>query len=597
MKKILSLTLLLGVLALLATLLVGNLPVQAASDDSFSGAKGSNPEQTGPPWFDAAWHYRRPVKITSAASLPYYQVLIKLDINNFDFSRADENGADIRFTHSDGTTELKYWREVWDSADHLAYVWVRVPSVANGETTIYIYYGNEAATSASDGNATFDGFDDDWEQFSGEGKQGTGLQPYSQPYSPFDWSVIGATPTASAGILSLGDGSGIKSVTTYQFQAVGMKANYGLSSVDEWIGFINGTSGQRTLISDNKPGNLNDLFLLDSVNGVDFEYVVLPKVGGQNWHGDFHTYELRWTSGQSSADIEHGSSEASSTIPGLVPGNPLPITLYNDTISNGSLLVDWVYVRQYHDPEPTAAVMGEQGLVKLSIGMTDSPDPVRRGVSVTYQLTISNTSSINAPGVVVTDTLPADVELISVEASQGNCEPGTIILCDLQTINANSEALVSVVMNITKEEKVTNLAAVGSPGYELDLSDNYREETTQADWTVPVVNWERPSKNGGLFLTFGGYVTLEASATDAGGIERVEFRYWNHKENEWVTIGSAYTYPFQVQFDSNVLGVNDPYQVFVVAADRAGNVSDPYNPLQRIFIERRLPVFIPVLRK
>jgi hypothetical protein len=37
--------------------------------------------------------------------------------------------------------------------------------------------------------------------------------------------------------------------------------------------------------------------------------------------------------------------------------------------------------------------------------------------------------------------------------------------------------------------------------------------------------------------------------------------------------------------------------MFVVAVDRAGNQSNPYNPLQRIFIERKLPVYIPVIRK
>lgn len=601
MKKFLSLTLSLGLATLLFFIMLGNLPAQAAQDDSSGNDKGFEPEQSGPPWFDSAWHYRRPVIITSDVSLPYYQVLIKLDINNFDFSRAQEGGEDIRFTHSDGTTELKYWVETWDTADHLAYLWVRVPSLANGQTTVYMYYGNEEEPAASDGNATFDGFDDEWDQFEGEGVQPEARSEEftipNQTYSPFDWLVINGDPTASVGMLNLGDGSGIKSTATYQFQAIGMRANYGLSSVDEWIGFINGTTGQRTLISDQVPENINDLFLLDSVNGVDFEYQELPKVGGNNWHGDFHTFELCWQSGLTNAFIDHGASNASSTIPERVPGSALPVTLYNDTTSNSSLLVDWVYVRQYHDPEPVAAVKGEQGLVELSLGITDTPDPVKQGVAVTYQMIISNTSSINAPGVVITDTLPADVELVSVDSSQGSCEPGTIILCDLETINSNSQASVSVVLNITKEVMVTNIAAVGSPGYELNLSDNTREETTQADWTAPLANWEKPVKNGGIYLTFGGSITLEASAADAHGIDRVEFRLWDHKNSQWVTVGIAKSFPYQAQFDSRILEVNELYQMFVIAVDQAGNASDPYNPVQRIFVERMLPVFIPVLRK
>jgi hypothetical protein len=199
--------------------------------------------------------------------------------------------------------------------------------------------------------------------------------------------------------------------------------------------------------------------------------------------------------------------------------------------------------------------------------------------------------------VVLTDTLPANVQLLSVEPTQGTCEPGTIILCDLNLINANGQARVTVVVSATMEGHLTNLAAIGSPGFELNLSDNYAEEDTLVDWTPPVVNWEQPAKNGGTSITFGGLVTLEASATDAGGIGWVEFKLWDHINNKWISLGKAYSYPYQVQFDSSILAVNDLYQMFVLAVDRAGNASNPYDPLQRILIERRLSVFLPLMRK
>jgi hypothetical protein len=103
--------------------MVSSAPVSAASPViPISGLGKSKPEQSEPQWFDEAWHYRRPVIISnSGATLPYYQVLIKLDINNFDFSHTKSDGADIRFTHSDGTTELKFWIESWDSPNRLAY--------------------------------------------------------------------------------------------------------------------------------------------------------------------------------------------------------------------------------------------------------------------------------------------------------------------------------------------------------------------------------------------------------------------------------------------------------------------------------------------
>ncbi|RLI95726.1 MAG: hypothetical protein DRP00_06380, partial [Candidatus Aenigmatarchaeota archaeon] len=73
---------------------------------------------------------------------------------------------DIRFTDSDGTTLLSYWVE--EKIDNeRAIIWVKIPSIPPSPetTTIYIYYGNTAVTSASDGSATFplwfDDFDDD----------------------------------------------------------------------------------------------------------------------------------------------------------------------------------------------------------------------------------------------------------------------------------------------------------------------------------------------------------------------------------------------------------------------------------------------------
>ena len=489
MKKILSLTIPPGLVVILFIIILSYVPAAASAGSPTSVGEKNRTEQGGPPWFDEAWHYRRAVVISNGGtSLSYYQVLIKLDINNFVFSRAKPDGTDIRFTHSDGTTELKFWIESWDNLNRLAYVWVRVPSVSPGDTTIYLYYGNPEASSAGDGNSTFDSFDDDW-MFDREGSNPSVEPPIHQTtdevYSPFDWQVISGTPEVIAGMLNLADGTGIKSTSSYQYRAVGMRANYSLNSTDEWIGFINGTSGQRTLISDNKTGNVDDIYLLDTVNGSDFDYIVLPKLDEENWHGNYHVYELRWELGQSRGDIDHGASSASSNLPGLVPNVSLPVTLYNDTDSGGTLQVDWVYVRQYRYPEPTSSVEGEQGLVELSIKDIDYPDPVRKDEKLTYQLTIANSSSINAPGVVVTDTLPGNVQIGSIIPSQGSCEPGSVVLCDLNIISANTAATITIVVTPTVEGVITNTVAVGSQGYELDLSDNSSIESTIVEFYAP----------------------------------------------------------------------------------------------------------------
>ncbi len=584
---------------------------RGAVEEQTRPQESQNTEAGGPPWYlNPAWHYRRLVVISNSGNyLPYYQVLIRLDINNFDFNHARTDGADIRVTHANGTTDLSFWIESWDSSKRLANIWVNVPGVPQGEMPIYLYYGNTdpSVQPASDGNATFDAFDDNWDQFHGEGMPSAGasstLLAQDQPDSPFAWTVINNPPSVNSGILTVPDGSGIKS-STYQNQAMGMKTNYGLNSLDEYIGFyVNSSNKQWSIVSDNKPGNVNDIFMINTVNGIDFEYAVFPKYNGQNWHGEFHVYELRWKAGQTSGNIDHGES-ITSTLSARVPNIPLPVTIYNDTTVSSSLLVDWIYLRQYRDPEPQADPRSEQGLVELGISVVDEPDPVGKNTRITYHLTISNTSEINALGVVVTDTLPANTQFASVSSSQGSCEGGSIVLCDLYSIYAFSEAHVTIEVTPTLAGEMINAAATGSPGFELNTGNNYAEEKTLVDWTVPVVNWEKPVPNGGLYLAFGGKVTLEASASDNDQVAKVEFRLWDHRcgvgnppPGCWVSIGYDTTYPYQVQFNTSVLAVNDPYQVFVVGVDRAGNVSNPYSPLQRIFIERRLPVFMPVIRK
>jgi len=65
--------------------------------------------------------------------------------------------GDIRFTASDGITELSYWMEEKVDGDYAKF-WVKM--LPANKTVIYIYYGNEYATTTSDGKNTFPVFYD-----------------------------------------------------------------------------------------------------------------------------------------------------------------------------------------------------------------------------------------------------------------------------------------------------------------------------------------------------------------------------------------------------------------------------------------------------
>lgn len=67
--------------------------------------------------------------------------------------------TDLRFTAADGITALPYWVESKTDSDQ-ALVWVRVDAIPTAGASIFVYYGNAAAASASDGAATFLWWDD-----------------------------------------------------------------------------------------------------------------------------------------------------------------------------------------------------------------------------------------------------------------------------------------------------------------------------------------------------------------------------------------------------------------------------------------------------
>ena len=119
-------------------------------------------------WYDNAWTHRMPLDISNetGAELVDFQVEVNLG-SSFDFSKVNADGSDIRFTPVGSSEELSFWIELWDAVGNQATVWVKIPSIPAGGTSINMYYGNPAATSASNGTATFRFFDD----FSAAGTQ------------------------------------------------------------------------------------------------------------------------------------------------------------------------------------------------------------------------------------------------------------------------------------------------------------------------------------------------------------------------------------------------------------------------------------------
>ncbi len=111
----------------------------------------------------AQWAERRPITVLNpnAGEIRDYQVRIALDASNFDFTQSQPAGGDLRVTDDSGTKQLSFYIEQFDAAAQEGVVWVKVPQVpANGETTLYLYSGNNTADTLSSGRRTFEMFDE-----------------------------------------------------------------------------------------------------------------------------------------------------------------------------------------------------------------------------------------------------------------------------------------------------------------------------------------------------------------------------------------------------------------------------------------------------
>ncbi len=96
----------------------------------------------------ADWQYYRIITITNPNPYDYSNIQVKIvfDSSNFDFSKANPDGSDLRFL-DENLNQLYYWIQKWDPVSENGVVWVKIPYIqANGEARIYVLYGNPSAS-------------------------------------------------------------------------------------------------------------------------------------------------------------------------------------------------------------------------------------------------------------------------------------------------------------------------------------------------------------------------------------------------------------------------------------------------------------------
>lgn len=114
----------------------------------------------------SGYGYRKQITINGSTAGAQTNYQIKLTVHKGSGSdsaghvylnnHCQDDFDDIRFTKSDGSTELDHWQESYVSATSAVF-WIEFDSIpaSPDDTNFYIYYDNSGASSGSDGDDTF----------------------------------------------------------------------------------------------------------------------------------------------------------------------------------------------------------------------------------------------------------------------------------------------------------------------------------------------------------------------------------------------------------------------------------------------------------
>ena len=139
-------------------------------------------------------------------------------------------------------------------------------------------------------------------------------------------------------------------------------------------------------------------------------------------------------------------------------------------LANGTVINSGAPVIDCNETSPvsgTAITTTAQSAPSLSIAMTDSPDPVAAGATLTYTLSYANNGNANATGVVLTDSVPASTTFVS--ATGGGSLSGGVVTWNLGTLATGASGSVQVTVLVASP--LTNGTVIGSGAYAIDCNE------------------------------------------------------------------------------------------------------------------------------
>ena len=249
--------------------------------------------------------------------------------------------SDVRFTSSDGSTELSYWLESKTDSSTATF-WVKVPSIPTTGSIIYMYYSNASVSSTANGDNTFELFDD----FTG-----TSLNTAK-------WTETGVAGTVGSSMYS-------ESPNGNSFQGIYSKNTFG-------IGYAYRSKGNGNVASGNYPtwgfvttANAHQASAQYSGSGTGAtggkfadsasEFIV---TGLTSTTGTNYTFDVFRDTASCVVKINDANMVTSTGIT-KVTADLLPAAIFGYGTSSAHN-TDWVLVRKYAAIEPASVINTEE---------------------------------------------------------------------------------------------------------------------------------------------------------------------------------------------------------------------------------------------
>lgn len=317
-----------------------------------------------PPSPISGWTYVDIIQIdntNNTNALIDYQISTTIDTASLiSQGKMQSDGRDIRCVDSDGITILNYWIEKGINTTSTK-IWVKVPSIpASSKKSIYLEYGNPAASPVSNGDNTFDFFDD----FPGTSIDIT------------KWTITDATGwSVSGGELQGTNTTGIlKSIPTFSSNVIqDVKSRYTAMAANGFqsAGFFISTSNGFGLLQ--HPSN--DFYRNDGV----WTGISATSPSGTN-------LLTKITTKPTTVDLNVTNYDTGATyqnyvnVSNTVSSEPITIGRRYDNALTGqgyNGYWDWIRIRKYTSPEPTTGYIKSENAVYVGTSVRDDFGDIR----------------------------------------------------------------------------------------------------------------------------------------------------------------------------------------------------------------------------